>query len=330
MSDGWYVKSDRQILGPITTAELRTFSADGVLPPETQVRHGVAGKWTALCDVAPLHEDDSAVDPSAAAAKILDTSRQSIRSGGSAAPKPPGHTSHIVDIAGCLLPMGAMIATAVLYPFFWIVRICEPWKRPLTIGLLSFITIGLPVYPWMALHLTPSCAELYASLEPIWQQIQEAREMPDGASSSTGIQFQLQRIASSVERRRSLTHPGSLHCLIFGHDKETAMALADLHRLASSDLPGAMSSGSKVSIERDLAIERQLESVHGHLTQRISPYLPQPSALALRSRYRAAQPSATQGTQSGTLFSGSNIILAIDVMLVLGAIHFWRRARKAS
>lgn len=106
--------------------------------------------------------------------------------------------------------------------------------------------------------------------------------------------------------------------------------MADLYRLAVSDLPGAMMAGSVISVERDLAIEPQLDSVHGHLTQRIIPYLPQPSALAFRSRYRATLPSASRATQPNKLFSMSNVILFVDGILVLGAIMFWRRFRKAS
>lgn len=74
----------------------------------------------------------------------------------------------------------------------------EPWKRPLTIGLLLTIPIGLPAYPWIMLYLTPSSAELYASLEPFWQQIQEAREQADGPVSNTDMQNQLKIVVNSV------------------------------------------------------------------------------------------------------------------------------------
>ncbi len=330
MIDGWYVKTREGILGPITSAELRSFADKSVLPEDTLVRQGMAGKWRAIRDVAVVEMPGLVPDPSAAAAKILQGTNRSVGVGGSRGATPQRYSGTIAHIAELLLNWVSSAATGLLYPVFWIWRTLEPWKKPLTITCLLLVSFALPACPWLLLQTTRTPAQLYARLEPIWEQIQTDREQPNGPVSHDVLLQELASITLHVERRRSLTHPQSLYSLLCGYDNETAMALADIHRLATKDLPAAMTAGSSISLVRDQAIEQQLESVYGHLTSPINPYLPQPSAQAMRSRYRAQSSASSKVPTNQSLLTTTNAIVLVDAILVLAAIVYWRRSRSTS
>ncbi|GEM_PF-1522330 len=324
MSGGWYVKSDIGILGPITFDELSAFSTDGALPPETPIRQGVAGRWETLRNIVASSRNEETKDPSTAAAKILAHTGRPI---GTGRVRQQHRTSNLLGgIVGHLVRAMSYAATGLLYPLYWVIQKLEPYKRQLMICLLLAITVGLPAYPWIAMWLIRSPREAYAELEQAWEQIQEQRKMTEAANADKSghddaLTARLRDISQSVDRRRSLTGPQTLISTLFGHDKEMSLALADLQRLASVDLPAAMAAESKGSAARDRDIKQQFDSVHGHLTDRIRPYLPQPSANALRSRFQGA-PKAAQGWPWVTL-----LIVVADFGLLLGVLRYWLRSR---